>query len=69
MGIVRLLLALMVFNSHSLIFNFETLSGQEAVEFFFVISGFFMSLWSANSVILSTWSTIWSSPCWNKPWK
>jgi peptidoglycan/LPS O-acetylase OafA/YrhL len=44
MGWFRLLLALLVFHSHFEIVGGPTISGHQAVELFFVVSGFFMSL-------------------------
>lgn len=45
MGIIRLLLALAVLAQHSTpILGFHFLTGAEAVEIFFIISGFYMSL-------------------------
>jgi len=45
MGIVRLLLAFSVLNAHvGRLFGFEAISGELAVQSFFVISGFYMSL-------------------------
>ncbi|MGE4554249.1 MAG: acyltransferase family protein [Desulfovibrionaceae bacterium] len=44
MGPVRLLLALLVLDSHHQVLPFATLSGHEAVQVFFVLSGFYMAL-------------------------
>lgn len=44
MGVVRLLLAVLVFNSHWPFLDRDSLSGHQAVELFFLISGFYMSL-------------------------
>ena len=43
MGIIRLLLAMAVFNSHFPVVDFPVVDGHEAVLAFFVISGFYMA--------------------------
>jgi peptidoglycan/LPS O-acetylase OafA/YrhL len=44
MGVLRMLLALLVANSHHEYFSFESMAGHTAVQAFFVISGFYIAL-------------------------